>query len=61
MVKEYFVGKICRVYYNDQPYHVAYITGLVKSYDPVSKEVIIKNNFNNKTTAVTRIRMELVA
>lgn len=59
MVKEYFIGKKCKVYYNDFPDHVAYLVGNVLSYDPASKEVVIKNEFNGTVTTVTRIRMEV--
>jgi hypothetical protein len=58
--KELFIGKKCKVYYNDFPDHVAHLTGKVISYDSDSKEVIIKNEYNGKTTSVTRIRMEVI-
>jgi hypothetical protein len=60
MDKEIFVGKKCKVYYNDFPDHVAYIIGKIISYDPKSKETIIKNDYNQKITSVTRIRMEVL-
>jgi len=60
MVKDYFIGKKCKVYYNDFPDHVAYLIGIVYSYDPISKEVVIENEFNQKVTTVTRIRMEVI-
>ena len=60
MVKEYFIGKKCKVYYNDFPDHVSHLTGLVLSYDPQSNEVVIRNEYNNKITTITRIRMEVL-
>ena len=60
MIKEYFIGKKCKVYYNDFADHVAYIKGIVVAYNSSSKEAVVENEFNGMTTGVTRIRIEVL-
>ena len=60
MSKNNFIGKKCKIFYNDYPDHVAYLVGIVESYDALTKEVIIKNEYNGISTAVTRIRLEVL-
>ena len=60
MSEEYFIGKKCKVFYNDTQEHVAYIIGIVLHYDSISKEVVIQEEQKSKPTAVTRIRIEVL-
>jgi hypothetical protein len=55
-----FVGKSCKVFFNDLPGHVAWIEGVVITHDLESKFVTIKDKRRREKVGVYAIKISEV-